>query len=62
MRRWLYFQRLAFGASSHRLLVALGYGHECVVDDPADPDYPGFTAGICRKRGIHRGVREEASR
>ena len=55
MKRRLYFLKLRIANGWHALLCRLGFGHDCVYDDPTDPDYPGFTAGICYKRGIHRG-------
>lgn len=39
----------------YRTLRRLGLGHDCVYDDPTHPDYIGFTAGICYRRGIHGG-------
>ncbi|WP_374978116.1 hypothetical protein ACEYYH_10570 [Microbacterium trichothecenolyticum] len=55
--RWLYFRRLEVANGWHDIRCRLGFGHDCVYDDPTDPDYPGFTAGICYKRGLHRGRR-----
>lgn len=42
-----------------RLLLTIGWGHVCIYDDPSNPRYIGFTAGICDKRGFHRGRRPQ---
>lgn len=55
LSRWLYFFGLNVRHSIQDLLIALGFGHWCVYDDPTHPDYSGFTAGICYERGIHKG-------
>lgn len=39
----------------YNLLVRMGKGHWCEYDDSTHPNYSGFTAGICYKKGLHKG-------
>lgn len=44
-----------YWAGALRLDRIPGVGHWCEYDNPSAPGYVGFTAGICYKRGLHRG-------
>ncbi len=36
----------------------LGLAHVCEYDDRTHPNYVGFTAGLCYKRGVHGGRKD----